>query len=110
MHVPRLDQTIGIGKRVIALDSKKSAARQFPEITELPMDLTGERRDMEPVASSIPSASCRAAHKSASDNPVIPPTDPANGGSAFGSDQVKSGPRPMDGLAASFGPFRLLAA
>jgi predicted ATPase/DNA-binding winged helix-turn-helix (wHTH) protein len=65
---------------------------------------------MEPVASSIPSASCRAVRKSVSDNPVVPPTDPADGGSASGSGQAKSGPTPTDGRATSFGPFRLLAA
>src|SRR3984893_850948 len=65
---------------------------------------------MEPVASSTPSASRRAVYKSVSNNPLIPPSDPANRGSASGSGRIKSGPRPMDGRATSFGPFRLLAA
>lgn len=65
---------------------------------------------MEPVASTIPSASYRAVHKSLSDGPVIPPSDPADDGSTSGSGQVRSGPRPMDGHATSFGPFRLLRA
>jgi hypothetical protein len=42
-----LDQTIGIGKRVIALDSKKFAARQFPKIAELSTDITGGAQGYE---------------------------------------------------------------